>query len=68
MTRRERDLRRLATDHGFRLEQGRRHWRLVHPAGMIVHAAATPSDVNHLTLVRKALRHALRRQSDDGRG
>jgi hypothetical protein len=50
MTRRERDLRRLARDRGWTLERTARHWRLRHPNGSVVIAPSTPgcwrSDTN----------------------
>jgi predicted RNA binding protein YcfA (HicA-like mRNA interferase family) len=44
MTRRERDLRRLARRHGWRLERTNGgHYRLRHPEGAMVVASFTPS-------------------------
>jgi hypothetical protein len=64
MIRRERDLRRLAREHGFRLERTNSdHWRLRHLAtGAIVIASLTPRAADNLRAVRADLRRAERRQ------
>jgi predicted RNA binding protein YcfA (HicA-like mRNA interferase family) len=61
MTRRERDLRRLARRHGWRLERTRGdHWRLRHPNGAIVIASYSPGDSGNLRVIEGCLRRAER--------
>jgi hypothetical protein len=60
MTRRERDLRRLARRHGWHVEGVKRHWRLRSPLGHVLIVSATPSDGNNLHLVAACLRRAER--------
>ena len=44
MPRRERDLRRLAQEHGWTLTHGGKHWLLRHPSGAVASATDTPGD------------------------
>jgi predicted RNA binding protein YcfA (HicA-like mRNA interferase family) len=62
VTRRERDLRRLARQHGWKLTRtNSSHWRLRHPrTGAIVIAAFSPGDSGHLRVIEGALRRAER--------
>ena len=62
MTKRERDLRRLAKARGWRLERtnGSGHWRLRHPAAGIVIAAASPRVAGNVRVVAASLRRAER--------
>ena len=63
MSRRERDLRRLAREHGWRLERRSRHWALRSPAGDCVIAAKTPGDSGHLRVIAGAIRRVLRERA-----
>jgi hypothetical protein len=60
MSRRERDLRRLARERGWILEPTSRHWRLRHPSGEVVIAPKTPgcwrSDTNLLAALARVER------------
>jgi hypothetical protein len=61
--RRTRDLHRLARKFGFSLARSAGHtssWRLVHPSGVTIVAAWTPSDRAWLRVVARDLRRALR--------
>ena len=62
MTRRQRDLERLAREHGWTVERTRRHWRLVSPDGHRVIVAATPSDSGWQRVISGCLKRAERRQ------
>jgi len=65
MTRRERDLRRLARQHGCSLTRaGNSHWRLHHPSGITLIAAATPSDHRARRNLVGALRRAARQPTE----
>jgi hypothetical protein len=59
MTRRERDLRRLADDHGWGIAKTKRHWRLRHPDGPIVIVAATPGDSGWKRVILGCMRREL---------
>jgi hypothetical protein len=61
VTRRERELRRLAREHGWRLERTRRHWRLIAPNGEVVTTSATPSSSFTYQLLRTEMARAERR-------
>jgi hypothetical protein len=61
MTRRERDLRRLARARGWRLERTRKHWRLIAPTGEIVTTSATPSSTFIQQMLRAEMARAERR-------
>jgi hypothetical protein len=61
VTRRERELRRLARDRGWVLERARKHWRLVSPSGEVVTTSATPSSSFTYQLLRTEMARAERR-------
>jgi predicted RNA binding protein YcfA (HicA-like mRNA interferase family) len=64
MTRRERDLRRLAEARGWRLERtGSGHWRLRHPNGQTVIASFSPGDSGHLRVIAGYLNRAERQRA-----
>jgi hypothetical protein len=66
MTRRERDLRRLARAHGCLLERTNSdHWRFCHPTGAVVIASFSPSDRGNLRVVEGCLRRIARRAERD---
>jgi predicted RNA binding protein YcfA (HicA-like mRNA interferase family) len=56
MTRRQRDLERLAREHGWTVERcrGSKHWRLRHPSGAVVVASSSPRDAGNLRVVEAA--------------
>ena len=69
MRRRQRDLLRLAREHGWSLErcQGG-HWRLRHRSGHVVIASFTSSDGNDLRVLKGCLRRAVRQAEHHYRG
>jgi hypothetical protein len=67
MTRRQRDLARLAREHGWQLDRTRRHFRLRGPRGATVIASASPSCRRDLTVTEAELRRAARRRSGERR-
>jgi predicted RNA binding protein YcfA (HicA-like mRNA interferase family) len=65
MTKRERDLRRLARRHGWALTKTTGgHWLLKHPDGHRVVASFSPGDVGNLKVVAGCMRRALRPERD----
>jgi hypothetical protein len=60
VTRRERDLRRLADRFGWRLELRRGHHRLIGPMGDVVVVSRTPGDGGNLRVVEGCIKRARR--------
>ena len=64
MPRRERELRRLAREHGCTLVHGGKHWLLRHPSGAVASATDMPGDRRDL----RNLAAKLRRKSTAAQG
>jgi hypothetical protein len=63
MTRRERDLRRLAAEHGYVVagKTAKSQWRLRHPSGATVIASFTPSVRENDRVLAAEMRREVRR-------
>ena len=59
MPRRERELRRLAREHGCTLTHGGKHWLLRHPSGAVASATDTPGDRRDLRNLAAKLRRKI---------
>ena len=66
MTRRERDLHRLARQLGFTVERRARHYWLHHSSGAAVTASASPGDSGWRRVLQGALQRALRNAKPEG--
>ena len=56
---RERELRRLAREHGCALVKGSKHWLLRHPSGAVASATDTPGDRRDLRNLAAKLRRKI---------
>ena len=59
MPKRERELRRLAREHGWTLVHGGKHWILRHPSGAVASATDTPGDRRDLRNLAAKLRRKI---------
>lgn len=59
MSRRERELRRLARELGWTLTHGGKHWLLRHPSGAVASATDTPGDRRDLRNLAAKLRRKI---------
>jgi hypothetical protein len=60
VTKHERNLRRLAQQHGYSVHQADGgHWQLRHPSGALVIAAKTPGDGGSLRVLAGCLRREI---------